>query len=251
MPFPGPSEAAEGSDRRRAADGRGARRAGRAGRAGRALVTWGGWEGHDPKCASALFVPELEGAGMTVEVCEGFERYADPEYMASVDLVVQCATAAQVSDEEFEGLSAAVAQGTGFAGWHGGLVAAFPDRPWYHLLTGGQFLAHFDDFVEHRIEIRPERAAHPVVAGIGSFDLVTEQYYMIVDPANDVLATSTIVDNSVAPWTAGVVMPQVWVRRWGQGRVFFSAPGHDLAVLRTPEVFEITRRGLLWAADSL
>lgn len=230
MPFPGPSE---GSERRRA------------------LVTWGGWEGHDPKHASALFAAELEAAGMAVEVCEGFDRYADAAYLASLDLVVQCATGSRVSDEEFDGLSAAVAAGTGFAGWHGGLVAAFPDRPRYHLLTGGQFLAHFDDFVEHRIEIRPERATHPIVAGIGSFDLVTEQYYMVVDPANDVLATSTIVENGAAPWTAGVVMPQIWVRHWGRGRVFFSAPGHDLGVLRTPEVFEITRRGLLWAGGAL
>lgn len=217
----------------------------------RALVTWGGWDGHDPERASALFVAELEASGLEVEVREDFSRYADPEYMAGLDLVVQCATAAQVSEAEIDGLAAAVSAGTGFAGWHGGLVAAFPERPWYHLLTGGQFLAHFDDFVPHRIDVAPGAASHPIVAGIGSFDLVTEQYYMIVDPANEVLATSTIVANSVAPWAAGVVMPQVWVRRWGRGRVFFSAPGHDLGVLRTPEVFEITRRGLLWAGDAL
>jgi type 1 glutamine amidotransferase len=217
----------------------------------RALVTWGGWDGHDPERASALFVPELEAAGMAVEVREGFDRYADAGYLAGIDLVVQCATQARATQEQISGLAAAVKAGTGFAGWHGGLVATFHEYPEYQLLTGGRFLAHFDDFVPHRIEIRPEHAAHPVVAGIGSFDLVTEQYYMQVDPGNEVLATSAIVGNSVAPWTAGLVMPQIWVRRWGSGRVFFSAPGHDLGVLRTPEVFEITRRGLLWAGGLL
>lgn len=217
----------------------------------RVLVTWGGWDGHDPERASALFAATLREAGMAVDVEEGFDRYADPGYLAGLALIVQCATRVTATPEQLGGLSAAVAAGTGLAGWHGGLVAAFHDEPVYDLVTGGRFLAHFDDFVPHRIEIRAERSAHPIVAGIGSFDLVTEQYYMHVDPANDVLATSVIVDNSVAPWTAGTVMPQVWTRQWGTGRVFFSAPGHDVGVLRVPEVFEITRRGLLWAAGEL
>jgi type 1 glutamine amidotransferase len=50
-------------------------------------------------------------------------------------------------------------------------------------------------------------------------------------------------------FTAPVEVPVVWTRRWGTGRVFVSAIGHRLADLRQPEVFDLTVRGLAWAAQ--
>jgi uncharacterized protein len=62
-----------------------------------------------------------------------------------------------------------------------------------------------------------------------------------------VLATTTF-DGATAPWIAGVVMPVVWKRRWGQGRVFFCSLGHKARDFDVPEARELVRRGLLWAA---
>ena len=56
--------------------------------------------------------------------------------------------------------------------------------------------------------------------GITDFDYPSEQYYMHVDPANEVLATTTF-SGEHAPWIEGVVMPVVWKRRYGEGRVFY------------------------------
>ena len=56
------------------------------------------------------------------------------------------------------------------------------------------------------------------------FKMHSEQYYMHVDPGNEVLATTTF-QRDVAPWVNGTVMPVVWKRMWGAGRVFYSLAG--------------------------
>jgi type 1 glutamine amidotransferase len=86
-----------------------------------------------------------------------------------------------------------------------------------------------------------------VTAGINDLAVTSEQYYMHVDPSNHVLATTTFHPET-APWLDGVIMPVVWTRRWGAGRVFYSSVGHSLGDLDVPEVPEIQRRGMLWAA---
>ena len=51
-----------------------------------------------------------------------------------------------------------------------------------------------------------------------------------------------------ADWIAGTVMPVVWKRRFGAGRVFYSSLGHVRKDFDVPEACEIQRRGMLWAS---
>ena len=90
---------------------------------------------------------------------------------------------------------------------------------------------------------------HRLVSGLGNFDMVSEQYYMHVDPGNDVLATTT-VSGEHCPWAAGTVMPVVWKRTWAKGRVFYSSLGHVAKDFDVPEVLEIAKRGILWASGA-
>jgi len=73
---------------------------------------------------------------------------------------------------------------------------------------------------------------------------------MHVAPDNQVLATTTF-DGLKAPWVKGAVMPAVWTRPWGKGRVFACSLGHVAADFDVPAAREIVRRGLLWAAGAL
>jgi hypothetical protein len=50
------------------------------------------------------------------------------------------------------------------------------------------------------------------------------------------------------PAIDGVVMPVVWKKLYGKGRVFNSTLGHVAADFNVPEAREITMRGMLWAA---
>ncbi|MFY1670799.1 ThuA domain-containing protein [Plantactinospora sp. WMMB334] len=219
-----------------------------------ALVVRGGWEGHVPVAATELFLPFLRDAGFRVEVHEDLAVYADPDRMAAADLVVQCWSMGSISDGQAAGLVAAVRAGTGFAGWHGGIVAAFHHNA-YAQLTGGVFVHHPPGFVDHDLTVCPDRAGHPIVRGVGQVRLHTEKYWVLTDPLNDVLATVTFdpgPDGAGAadptPWDRSVTLPAVWTRTWGSGRVFVSTVGHRLADLTLPPVRTITERGLLWAA---
>jgi uncharacterized protein len=210
-----------------------------------ALVVRGGWEGHVPVDASDRYAGVLIQAGFDVTVSDSLDSYLDEALLAGTDLIVQCWTMGTISGAQARGLSRAVRAGTGFAGWHGGIVDAFRAEPAYSLITGGQFVHHPRGFVSY--EVRPV-SGHPAVAGISAFTVNTEQYYVHVDPGNEVLAVTDFVADPEYPDLAGVVMPVTWARHWGDGRVFVTTVGHSLADLEVPEVDTMIREGMAWAA---
>lgn len=212
----------------------------------RALVVRGGWEGHAPVAATERFLPFLAENGFTVDISEDLAVYTDAERLAATDLVVQCWSIGQITDEQARGLSAAVAAGTGLAGWHGGIVAAFDALPYLHL-TGGRFVYHPPDFVHHELSVAPGQEQHPIMSGIRNVPLYTEKYWVLTDPLCDVLATVTFEAES---WGREVTVPAVWTRRWGAGRVFVSTVGHRPEDLDVAQIRTITERGMLWAARS-
>ncbi|MCA5895204.1 ThuA domain-containing protein [Isoptericola sp. NEAU-Y5] len=214
----------------------------------RALVVRGGWPGHAPVEATELFAPFLKESGFDVTTTETLEVYADADFMADVDLIVQCWTMGEILPDELRGLRRAVAGGTGFAGWHGGVLDSFRMATEYQQMVGGQFVAHAHDLVRYTVEIAPDRADHPIVEGLGTIELFSEQYWVHTDSAVDVLATTTIPPLDDDPWHEPVVCPAVWTRRWGTGRVFVCADGHQLADLEIPGIRTIVERGLLWAS---
>lgn len=225
-----------------------------------ALVIRGGWDGHQPVEATDLFVPHLEQHGYRVRVEGSPKTYADADYMAGVDLVMQCMTMSTIEADEVNGLRAAVERGTGLAGWHGGIADSYRDSADYLQLIGGQFACHpakradertgeqSDHYLPYRVNVAAEGRAHPIMAGIDDFDLVTEQYWVLSDDLVDVLATTTVPARDFDPWHRPIVSPAIWTRRWGQGRVFVSTPGHRVEVLQDPNVRTIIERGLLWAS---
>jgi type 1 glutamine amidotransferase len=209
-------------------------------------VVRGGWEGHAPVEITGLFLPYLKEQGFTVEVSDSLDVYADAALLAGTDLVVQCWSMGEITAEQSRGLSAAVRAGTGFAGWHGGVVDAFRGDLDYAQMTGGQFLMHPPGFADYTVNMVPRE--HPVTAGLSDFAVHTEHYWMFTDPAIDVLATSVFPAADAPDRAFDVVMPQVWTRRHGAGRVFVSALGHKTDDFDVPEVRTLTERGLLWAS---
>ncbi len=121
-------------------------------------------------------------------------------------------------------------------------------------MLGGQWFAHPGGFIDHRVHI--VGGDDPITAGLSDFSVRTEQYYMHVDPSNQVLATTTFKGDQIAsalapyecPWIADCVMPVAWKRLWGKGHVFYSSMGHKITDFDVPEALEIIKRGMLWAA---
>jgi type 1 glutamine amidotransferase len=214
----------------------------------RALVVRGGWEGHAPVETTELFRPDLDAAGFEVSVAEDLDVYRDEALLARTDLIVQCWTDGTLTAAQSEGLRRAVHNGTGLAGWHGGLVATFAEDREYLRMVGGLFLHHPAEFLDHRVRVEPEHAEHPIVAGIDEFTVHTEQYWMLTDARNRTLASTVVEPGDGGQGDGPVAMPVVWTRQWGRGRIFFSAIGHRIEDLLQPEVRTLTARGLVWAS---
>ncbi|WP_299167883.1 ThuA domain-containing protein [uncultured Arthrobacter sp.] len=225
-----------------------------------ALIVRGGWDGHQPIEATERFIPFLKESGYDVRVEESPKIYADPEYMATVDLIVQCNTMSTIEKDEFRGLRAAVEAGAGLAGWHGGIADSYRNESDYLHLIGGSFACHpgkhpdectgeqSDNYVPYRVNMLPAAADHPITQGIGDFDLVTEQYWVLADDYIDVLATTTQAVREWDAWNRPVTSPAIWTRQWGKGRIFVATPGHRVEVLDDPNVRTIIERGMLWAS---
>lgn len=215
----------------------------------RALVLWGGYPGHQPEEAVERFIPFLDKAGFDVVVANDLAAYADAGLMSGLTLILQNWTAGDLTQEQFHGLSGAVRSGAGLVGWHGGLCDAFRHMPAYQFMTGGQWLAHpGGSDARYTIDIATAGAGDPIMAGLSSFDIVSEQYYLAVDPAVEVLATTTFRRPVEAPWIGEAVIPAVWRKRWDRGRVFYVSWGHQASDFDVEPARMIIERGLLWAA---
>lgn len=211
----------------------------------KALIVSGGWEGHQPEAVARLFEGLLEAEGFKVELATSLDAFL---LASEFDLVVPNWTMGSISDAQLRSLADAVVAGTGIAGCHGGMCDAFRGAPEYQFMTGGQWVAHpGDSGVRYAVNISDH--SHPITSGLPNFEVTSEQYYLLVDPANHVLATTHF------PMAGGphvpngeFDMPVVWTRRHGLGKVFYCSLGHSADMLKKEPVTEILRRGLVWAA---
>jgi type 1 glutamine amidotransferase len=211
-----------------------------------ALVVWGGWDGHSPEEMARRATTWLEQDGFAVETTTDLDVYAGLSERDDVDLIVQAVTMAELGPAAEAGLLDAVRRGVGLAGWHGGLCDSFRASCSYQFLTGGQWVAHpGGSSLDYTIDLLGD---DPITAGLQGFNLTGEQYYLHVDPAVEVLATTTFLGTEAEPWTKGVVMPVMWKKSWGAGRVFYASFGHHPAELDVPEVETLLRRGMQWAS---
>ena len=210
-----------------------------------ALIIWGGWDGHEPKQCVDIFAPILEENGFQVEVSPTLDSYLAEEKMKSLSLVVPVWTMGEITPEQEKGLLDAVSSGVGIAGWHGGMGDSFRNSTQYQFMVGGQWVDHPGGVIDYEVNIINHD--DPITVGLSDFMMKSKQYYMHVDPSNEVLATTTF-GGDILPWIEGCVMPVAWKRMYGKGRVFYCSLGHVASDFDVPEVKEIVKRGMFWAA---
>ncbi|MCU0252086.1 MAG: ThuA domain-containing protein [Vicinamibacterales bacterium] len=209
------------------------------------LMVWGGWPGHQPKETVDIFAPWLVEQGFDVEISNSLDSYLDAEKLKGLSLIVQAVTMGTITAQQEKGLRDAVRGGVGLAGWHGGLADSFRANPEYELMVGGSWAAHPGNILDYTVNIT--KRDDPIMKGLVDFKMRSEQYYMLLDPGVEVLATTTFSGEPM-PAIKGVVMPVVWRKLYGQGRVFNSTLGHVASDFNVAEAKEIMKRGMLWAA---
>lgn len=166
--------------------------------------------------------------------------------MNNIDLIIQTWTMGDISAEQEKGLTEAVKRGVGLVGWHGGLGDSFRNSTECQFMVGGQFVSHPGGIIPFLVNISSKK--DEITLGLKDFNLTSEQYFMHVDPNINVLATTTFTGDH-APWVKGTVMPVVWKKMYGEGKVFYSSLGHDTNDFSIYEVLEIMKRGIIWAAS--
>lgn len=219
--------------------------------AANALIVWGGWDGHQPKQVAEIFARVLKEDGFEPEVSDTLDAFKDEAKLMQLRLIVPIWTMGKIAKEQATPVFNAVKRGVGLAGCHGGMCDAFRENTEWQFMTGGQWVAHpGNDGTRYTVKIGPQPS--PITAGISDFPVCSEQYYMHVDPAVKVLATTRfpVADGPHAS-NGPCDMPVLWTKMYGKGRVFYNSLGHHADVMACEPCLTLQRRGFLWAAGKL
>ena len=126
------------------------------------------------------------------------------------------------------------------------------EPPWkeYAKMAGGRWSAGEPKtgHGERRVfVVRFTDPSHPVARGLGAtFQAADELYHSFrLEPGISVLATA--FDDGRRGGT-GKDEPILWTNRYGQGRVFHTALGHDVTAMQQPGFIATFVRGTEWAA---
>jgi type 1 glutamine amidotransferase len=215
-----------------------------------AMIFQGGWPGHEPELLAKRYSAILTRNGYRVTITDTIDFLSDVELLKSLDIIVSSWYKGGITQEQAEAVSVAVGSGVGLAGCHGALCDAFRTNTLWQFITGGQWVCHpGGDGVNYTVNIC--HGSSPLVEGLSDFEVSSEHYYLHIDPAVEVLATTRF---PVVPFyhisNKPVDMPVAWTKFWGNGRVFYNSLGHhDDVFASSPDAEALLERGLLWAAE--
>ena len=209
----------------------------------KAIIVWGGWQGHEPEQCADIVGDLLREDGFAVEVTGDLGIFGSP-LLAQADLLVPVITGESLEKAHADALLDAVRGGLGLGGHHGSLATSFKESWPFRYVSGVTWVAHPGNIIDFRVAVT--RQDDSVMEGIPDFDYRSEQYYLHYDPTVEILATTTFT-GAYDSAARNVVMPVVFKRHFGAGRVFYSALGHVAAEFDHPYMPLILRRGLAWA----
>jgi len=223
-----------------------------------------GQHGHDWRGTTPLLRKALEDTGrFSVRVTEEF-RGAGPETLAPYDLVVVNYYElkkpelrwGERADQAFLNY---VRSGKGVVVYHFA-VAAFEGWSEYEKLCAGNWRPNNGHHsAAHDFVVDVKDADHPVTRGLKlSFPQPKDELYANLrwQPADQyhLLATAWD-DHSLYQGKAkqpvpgdGINQPMLWTVKYGEGRVFVTALGHDVSAVQTPAFVVTFTRGAEWAA---
>ena len=191
----------------------------------KALIFYGGWDGHTPKETAFLFRDMLEAEGFAVTLSDTLTCLDDYESLKQYDLFVPMWTMGQITWEQGQNICRAVEEGAGIAGCHGGMCDSFRESTDWQFMTGSQWVAHpGNDQAVYEVNMKKDS---PFTQGLEDFSIQSEQYYIHVDPAVKVHATTRFPVVEGPHSTNGQVeLPVVYTKYWGRGKVFYNSLGH-------------------------
>lgn len=183
----------------------------------RALLFYGGWEGHEPTQVAGYLQTVLTEEGFEVELSDSLSVLEEVD-LSRYDLIIPNWTQGTIPDQALQALMKAVEGGVGLAGLHGGMGDSFRMSTDYQFMVGGQWVAHpGNDGIRYTVHIIND--TDPLTDGMSDFEVISEQYYMHVDPAVTIHATTSFpIAEGPHSGNGPIDMPVVWTKKMGQGQ---------------------------------
>jgi putative membrane-bound dehydrogenase-like protein len=164
---------------------------------------------------------------------------ADPndlseEVLRNYDGIMIYANHEQITPDQEKALKSFVEGGKAFIPLHSASFC-FQNSDWFISAVGGQFSTHgTGDFTATIVN-----SEHPVMQGINEFETWDETYvHSQINPDMTVLMERVDGDHRE---------PYTWVREQGNGRVFYTAYGHDEKTWEKQEFQDLVANGVMWA----
>ena len=139
------------------------------------------------------------------------------------------------TEAQESGLLNFIREGGGFFGLHTA-AASFLECDGYHDMLNARFNGH-SEYMDFTVDIADSN--DPITDGLQAFGVTDELYYLQHDPSK-----SHHLMNAYDP-AKDETHVMAFRHTFGQGRVFFFALGHDMAVLENPSFQEVVRRAAL------
>ena len=161
--------------------------------------------------------------------------------LSGYDTVLFYTDVGELSSAQEDGLLSYIRTGGGFFGLHTA-AASFRESEGYHGMLNGFFDGH-SPYMDFTVNVSDN--AHPITEGLGDFAVTDELYYLKHNPA----ASQHLMH--AYDETKAETHVMAFHHRYGEGRVFYFALGHDMAVLENPSFQRVICRGALWAGNRL
>jgi putative membrane-bound dehydrogenase-like protein len=113
----------------------------------------------------------------------------------------------------------------------------FQNSPEYIDMVGGQFKTHkTGEFAATIVDKK-----HPVLKGVNAFTTWDETYVHDKIAKDIHVITERVEGDHHEPYT--------WVKKYGKGKVFYTAYGHDERTWKNPDFLKLLENGVLWAVN--
>jgi len=194
---------------------------------------------HKPSEFYRHLVEPLREQGIELVYTEELKDIS-PESLAKYDGLLIFANIERITPEAESALLAFVNQGGGLIPVHCASFC-FLNSEKYIELVGGQFQSH--GFTRFQTKIVTQN--HPIMAGLKPVQSMDESYrHSKLNPDKTVLETRSSESGPVSDPDGE---PYTWVRTSGEGRVFYTAWGHDNRTWSNVDFQRLLARGTLWA----
>lgn len=188
------------------------------------LIIHGGWEGHYPEEVSELYAEKLLQYGCSSVITPNLEDILEYDKLAM--LIIHVTDGSGMNYEIVDKIKELVEQGTILFGMHNGILAAFRDFPAFIALVGGVFVEHYGG---DKITYDVYNDDSKIFKNITNFTHTSEQYYLLVDPAVDVLMYTYVSSDNLGLLANGhekIKMPVTIHRKYGAGEILACSLGH-------------------------